>query len=170
MIVLAVFLAAGCQAANQNTSNQPSAGSILTNPATQSATTSPSSTPSGIRPPPVTQVSLKIFKLSPSAGPVGTTVTVTGQGFTKTGNQIYFGQGMGRHRPDGTQDNMIATVDSPGGTTLTFIIPQTGPSGILCDSQNRCIAVTAIRRLPGTYQMAIENKNGASNTVTFTIQ
>lgn len=112
---------------------------------------------------------VSIAKLSPASAKTGATVTITGQGFAKTGNHIMFGDSGGRHHPDGTSDNTITTADSQDGTTLTFTVPSSGPSGVLCDSSNHCIGVTAIRLLPGSFNVVVANSNGTSTPVKFTV-
>src|SRR3989338_10665024 len=53
-----------------------------------------------------------ISSLQPTSGPIGTTVTITGSGFTSTGNTVNFGNGV-------IQKN----VSSFDGKTVTFTIP-----------------------------------------------
>ncbi len=89
-----------------------------------------------------------ISSITPSAGPIGTTVTITGKGFSKSGNAILFGRsGI---------DNVSS---SNGGKVITFVVPSRLPSGrgeILID--------------PGEYDVAVNNANGdLTNVVTFTV-
>lgn len=143
---------------SQNPSGNPG---DQTSPPDQTQTPTPEPTPASSK----VQITL-----SPTSGLAGTKVTVTGQGFTPTGNLIAFGDFGGRHHPDGTGDNVIASVSSADGTHLTFTVPASGPSGILCDSANNCIGVTAIKLAPGNYNVLVSNANGASNVAVFTLK
>jgi hypothetical protein len=111
----------------------------------------------------------KIAKFEPGAATVGTTITITGTGFSPTTNYITFGTSQGRHHQDGTADNVIATQGSKDGKTLTFVVPSSSASGLLCDANNQCIGVSAMRIVPGNYPVTVENKYGASEADTFTV-
>lgn len=102
------------------------------------------------------QSNLSLTSLSPSSGPVGTTVTLHGSGFTSTGNTIVFSSntaGMSTGFSDRT---------SSDGKALTFVIP-------------RLIAVGTSPTQPdfivdlGDYQISVTNKNGRTSIQTFTI-
>jgi peptidoglycan hydrolase-like protein with peptidoglycan-binding domain len=109
-----------------------------------------------------------ITSLSPASGNSGITVTIHGTNFDTAGNNtIAFGEYFGRHHLDGSADNVVDTKVSPDGTTLTFTVPNTGPSGILCNSSNQCVGVSAILLQAGTYSVAVSNKWGTSNTGSF---
>jgi hypothetical protein len=54
---------------------------------------------------------LAVLNMSPSSGPVGSQVVITGTGFTPTGNYVNFG-GYG-----------MPNQNSPDGTTLTVTVP-----------------------------------------------
>jgi plastocyanin len=114
-------------------------------------------------------VSPKITKFEPAAATVGTTVTIIGTGFDSKINYITFGTYAGRHHQDGTAGNVIATQGSADGKTLTFVVPASSASGLLCDSTNHCIGVSAMRITPGNYPVTIQNKNGTSAVDTFTV-
>ncbi len=111
----------------------------------------------------------QITSLKPSSGNAGTEVTITGLNFDRRSNQITFGTSGGRHHKDGSADNVISTSGSTNGKTLTFIVPASGPSGILCSDAGACVGITAIRLTPGTYSVSVINKNGTSNIVQFTL-
>ncbi len=104
----------------------------------------------GTTPPPTS--GLYIQSLSPNAGAVGTQVTIYGSGFN-TDNTIIFGSGA------------IVHVASYNGTTLTFTVPSVlNPlcyySGCMQPSQ---------QTLPGTYSVSVQNINGATNSISFTV-
>lgn len=52
-----------------------------------------------------------ISYLNPSSGPVGTTVTVVGNGFSAQGNTVHFGNGI------------IANLSSNDGRSVSFVVP-----------------------------------------------
>ncbi len=89
----------------------------------------------------------------PSTGPVGTTVTISGYGFTNN-STVYFG------------GSSFANTYSSNGTNLSFTIPQylspNCPPGAMC-------ALWVRQVTPGTYSIYIQNQNGTSNTVNFTV-
>ena len=110
--------------------------------ATSTAATSTvaTSTPPASTPPVST---LGNIILSPSSGQVTNTVTITGSGFTATGNDVYFGAGA------------IKNLNSfNSGTTITFQIPsEAGTTKIF----------------PGTYSVYVSNSNGQTATSTFVV-
>lgn len=119
---------------------------------------------------PAPAVTPKIIEFVPAAGSAGTEITVKGSGFSTVSNTITFGTTAGRHRPDGTADNVIATVASPDGKTLRFTVPSSGASGYLCDTSNHCVAISAMLLSPGKYPVTVHTKYGVSNTELFTLQ
>ncbi|MDR3642197.1 MAG: hypothetical protein P4L74_01045 [Candidatus Doudnabacteria bacterium] len=159
--VFITLMAAGC--------DSPSTQTYIP-PAPAQTETSPTSTIQSASSTPPLQNAVSLASMAPGSGSVGTKVTINGYGFTPGGNQISFGDFGGRYRKDGTADNIIATASSTDGTTLNFMVPASGPSGILCDSGNKCAAVAAIRRTPGNYNVSVTNSNGSSNMLVFTIQ
>jgi hypothetical protein len=97
-----------------------------------------------------------ISSLSTTSGPVGTLVTITGSGFTSTGNSIF---------SNGHLWSSVASSNS--GTNLTFSVPNiVGPS---C-SQGACpMYIPSQSLLPGIYPIDVVNTNGTSNAVNFTV-
>lgn len=160
---LVLLLAAGCNSqVSQNNTQQGSQTGTQNQTGMQNQNPPPA--------PDQQAASVTISRLKPSAAKAGTTVTITGTGFTATGNQIMFGDPTGRHHIDGSADNVISTANSSDGKSLSFTVPASGPSGVLCDAQNHCIAISAILRQPGNYKVSVSNKNGTSNVVEFTLQ
>ncbi len=115
-------------------------------------------------------VTPKITEFVPAAGSAGTQITIKGSGFSTVSNTITFGTSAGRHRADGTADNVIATVASPDGKTLTFTVPSSGASGYLCDTSNHCVAISAMLLSPGKYPVTVHTKYGVSNIELFNLQ
>ncbi|OHA09446.1 MAG: hypothetical protein A3B37_01955 [Candidatus Sungbacteria bacterium RIFCSPLOWO2_01_FULL_59_16] len=83
----------------------------------------------------------KITALSPERGPVGTTIVVSGRGFSKTGNKIF------------VRGNIIVSdLSSADGTSLSFALP----SDIACGVGEAC-------------PIKVITSNGISNAVPFKI-
>jgi hypothetical protein len=98
---------------------------------------------------------VSITSLTPSSGPVGTRVTITGSGFSPTGNIIHFGSG--------------GSVDVPStnnGTIIVYTIPAAaGPH----DMNPRIMASSQIIA-PGDYQVFVVNAQiKQSNAVSFRV-
>lgn len=93
----------------------------------------------------------EISLLTPGTGPVGTTVTLIGSGFTKTGNAINIGE----------VGSVVTNLPSPDGKTIVFIIPTSCYTGATCEGG-----------IPkhGTYELSVTNANGTSNVVRFELR
>jgi len=87
-----------------------------------------------------------ITSLSPSSGPVGTQVTITGFGFSPNQNMISFGAGSGSNN----------YVNSPDGKTIVFTVPTYS-------------SVNGTPIQPGVYGVRVTTPNGASNIINFTV-
>ena len=96
-----------------------------------------------------------ITSLNPSSGGVGTAVTITGSGFTATGNTIKLGNYVGAQ-----------SVSSADGATLTFTIPAS--LSPYCPAGQACPMYAMLTR-PGTYQVSVTNVDGPSNQVPFVV-
>lgn len=96
--------------------------------------------------------------LSPASGPVGTSITLTGTGFTSTGNIVLFGSGA------------IPNLTSSDGKTITFVLP-TSLNYACYYSVPRCLMMLmpTFSVNAGTYQVSVKNANGTSNQITFTV-
>ncbi len=89
---------------------------------------------------------VSISYLSPSQGAVGTLVTVTGSGFSYSGNTVRFGNGV------------ISNVSSFNGTSLTFTVPS-----YLSGYGSQVVT-------NGSYNVSVTNASGySSNTLTFNV-
>ena len=108
--------------------------------------------------------SVHINDLSPSSGPVGTEVEITGSGFNWTNNIVYFGDEM---IPSSSLRRIEDTTDgSSFDVALEFTVPSSiGPA---CNSVPRCLAPSRAVT-PGVYPVYVSNTNGVSNTVNFTV-
>jgi hypothetical protein len=99
-----------------------------------------------------------ITGVSPSSGPVGTLVTVTGSGFTSSNNAVLFQGGP-------TTSSVISGLGSSNGTQLQFTVPAVANAPtVLCVVQGCSFTTTA-----GLYSISVSNANGASNTQQFTV-
>ena len=94
-----------------------------------------------------------IISLSPALAQIGDTITVTGTGFTQTGNAIQIGTGY------------VLGVPSSDGKTLRFVLPAYLGS---CPPFVDVCAMFAIQVSPGTYQLFVINAHGTSNAVSLT--
>jgi len=99
-----------------------------------------------------------ITNISPTSGPIGTQITITGSGFTSTGNQINF---------DFSANSMGAlwnSLNSSNGSTLSFTMPAT--NGYVC-VVGPCPLTLSVN--PGLHKISVTNANGTSNEVNFTV-
>lgn len=110
-----------------------------------------------------------IYSIAPTAGPVGTTLSITGRGFTDD-NMVHFGNGVIAHVPVSSSIAVACTTDPsciPGiRQTLTITVPSSvGPycaPGMMCPMYLQLVT-------PGTYGVSVENSNGTSGTANFTV-
>ena len=105
----------------------------------------------------VTTTTPVITSISPTSGPVGTQVTITGSGFTSTDNSINFGGGY------------INGLDS-NGTNITFSVPNS--LGFCPPSLGGVVkACPMLERMvnAGSYDIFVENINGTSDTLSFAV-
>ena len=111
-----------------------------------------------------------IYRITPTSGPLGTTISITGFGFTND-NTIHFGYGATLHVPITSSLAIACTTDPSchGGInqTLTFVVPDTlNPA---CYYSNPRCMIASQQTQPGPYDITVENTNGTSNTMQFTV-
>jgi peptidoglycan hydrolase-like protein with peptidoglycan-binding domain len=106
-----------------------------------------------------------ITLLNPSSGSAGTMVTITGTGFTPTGNTIIFGQ-----------YNATTIATSTNGTTIQFQVPLAygpQPASMTCTvsptGAEYCPPIIPDGPALGGYPVEVENANGTSNSLAFTV-
>jgi hypothetical protein len=97
-----------------------------------------------------------IISLSPSSGPVGTVITITGTGFLPNANQVYFG-------PDIV---LRSVASSDQGKKITYKVTQLAKN---CDPKNKPIQGGCGQSLPKPYAVSVQNSNGKSNEAIFTV-
>ncbi|MGE0815637.1 MAG: IPT/TIG domain-containing protein [Vicinamibacterales bacterium] len=102
-----------------------------------------------------TSLSPSVTAMTPTSGPVGTTVTIRGAGFDRRNNTATFGQGY------------IRQLDSADGATITFTVPD----GLdLCPPDTTAPCAGAVPRTkPGDYVVAVMIGGKKSNALTFTV-
>jgi hypothetical protein len=103
--------------------------------------------------------SLDLSTISPSAGPVGTTVQVTGSGFSRTGNVVKFGVGY------------LSGLDSPDGRTLRFVVPEHHE---VCPPPDLDVKLPCAemhpRVMPGDHPVSLVSRSQTSRELTFTVK
>ncbi|MCC7160298.1 IPT/TIG domain-containing protein [Candidatus Nomurabacteria bacterium] len=110
----------------------------------------------------VIQEAPTISYLSPTYGPVGTTVTITGSGFSATGNKIRFGNLGVENSPS------YNNLSSSDGTHLTFTVPYSNYYACW-DSYPACM-IAARMTAPGIYAVSVINSSGkVSNELSFAV-
>ncbi len=101
-----------------------------------------------------------ISLITPTSGPVGTQVVITGTGFSPTGNKIKFGS-------LGSENDPNYNLNSSDGKTVVFTVPSS--NYLACwYSKPACSAPTMLTQ-PGSYLVSVINTNGASNVLNFTV-
>ncbi len=95
-----------------------------------------------------------LTKVSPTSAAIGDTITITGTGFTATGNTVKLGSGY------------TAALNSSTTTTLTFTVPSA--LGVCAPTAQACVAL-ALTVSPGATTLAVLNSNGTSNELAFTV-
>jgi hypothetical protein len=105
-----------------------------------------------------------ILGITPTAGPTGTIMTITGTGFTDS-NIVHFSVGGIGNLP-----SAIVPVASGMNGTILDAISFTVPSSIgpYCQPDQACPMYEVLLNA-GSYPVSVENANGTSNTVQFTI-
>lgn len=98
-----------------------------------------------------------ITSMDPTSGTVGTSVTLTGSGFTQS-SILYFGTGVGKN---------ASTTIASDGTKITFNVPtSTGP---YCKPGTPCPYYMSRLVTPGTYAVRVTTDKGTSNSINFTV-
>jgi hypothetical protein len=104
---------------------------------------------------------LSIARITPDFGPVGTQVTVTGVGFTATGNRVkLFSSASPEH------SGVTADVASADGKTLVFTIGGLCPPCVFASPpcELPCLVLN-----PGQYDISVTNAKGTSNSLKFLV-
>lgn len=122
-----------------------------------------------VNPPPPTPGPISIFSIDPNVGPVGTTVALTGRGFSDS-NTVFFNGGSIGTFPSSPGIAIACTTDPscvPGiRQTITFSVPSYiapyCPPGAYCAQYLRQVT-------PGTYPVYVTNQYGTSNTMQFVV-
>jgi hypothetical protein len=102
---------------------------------------------------------------SPTAGIVGSTVTISGTNFTPTGNTINFK--VGSSNTSTFPDSVYPGYASTNSTTISFEVPQ--GSAIACQYGTPPCPPAVFLTQPGTYTISVSNANGESNSATYVV-
>ncbi len=102
-----------------------------------------------------------INSLSVYSGPLGTSVTITGLGFSTTGNQIKFGETGSEYNPE---YNLPSTDEN---RKITFTVPSYIYYKCMNDIPKCTVRMDVIPQ--GTYPITVVNEYGTSTNVNFTV-
>ena len=113
---------------------------------------------------------MSLYSLSPASGNIGTTVTITGYGFTSSNTILMDGSVVARDVPITSSTGFTCTdsltCKSAVRQTLVFTVPDAlapyCPVGSFCAQYMRMVT-------PGAYTITVTNTNGTSNGVRFTV-
>ena len=119
---------------------------------------------------PPTSSPITLYSVNPSNGQTGTTVTLGGFGFTSSNTVLFGGSVAARDVPIASSIAIACTTNPTchGGInqTLTFTVPTSlspsCPAGGMCPMYMRLVT-------PGEYDITVQNANGTSNTIPFTV-
>ena len=119
---------------------------------------------------PPTSSAATLYSINPTSGPVDTTVSITGFGFTNSNTVLMDGNVAATNVPV-TSSIATACTTNPtcqGGInqTIIFTVPSAlspnCPAGSMCPMYMRLVT-------PATYAVTVLNSNGTSNTLYFTV-
>ena len=99
-----------------------------------------------------------IYSVAPLSGPVGTRITITGANFTADNNTVRFGGGFIQWLPASS---------GAGSQTIVFTLRPV-ISAVACPGTARCPTAAHLVR-PGGNAVSVQNANGTSSTMTFTV-
>ena len=110
-----------------------------------------------------------VSSLSPDFGSIGTPITITGTGFTSSGNTLSFtamALAGGATMPN--QPSVIPNLTS-NGTTLVFNILSVWRPACSYSPPGPC-PIAHIPTVAGTYGVTVTNANGVSNVATLSVR
>jgi peptidoglycan hydrolase-like protein with peptidoglycan-binding domain len=104
-----------------------------------------------------------VISLSPTSGPVGFLVTISGSGFTK-GSYVNIGR-------SGAADSTFGVAESINvGSTMAIAIPSYFSAPPPCPNNIPCPVRTIAQQVTaGTYEIEVINASGISNKLSFTV-
>jgi hypothetical protein len=118
----------------------------------------------------IAEATVKIFNMRPASGPVRTTVTLTGFGFTND-NTVHFGTGVIAHVPIKSAIGIACTTgpNCRGGIQqmLVFVVPDVLPPA--CPLQSAGCSTLSRQTAPGNYPVSVENEKGKTKELWFTV-
>ena len=124
----------------------------------------------GTTPPITTTSPVTLYSINPSSGATGSTMNITGFGFTSSNTILFNGNVAARNVPI-TSSMAIACTTNPschGGINQTITIPVPTSLSPNCPAGSAC-PMYAILVTPGQYNVTVQNSNGTSNSMIFTV-
>jgi len=110
---------------------------------------------------------INVHSIQPRSGGAGTQVTITGNNFTSE-NTVHFGNGVVVHVPvTSTTDIQCITTPCYPIQTISFTVPESLDPA--CRFIEPFCGMPSQQTMPGSYTVYVENTNGRSNSVTFTV-
>lgn len=105
-----------------------------------------------------------ITAIAPDHGPIGTSITLTGSGFTSTGNTI----NLSTVNDPTPASGVVVRVPAASSTTFTFAFPATLAPACSFATPS-CMLIPVRQAAPGPYDISVTNANGTSNTIRFSL-
>ena len=119
----------------------------------------------------ISQTPVTIYSITPLTGPVGTTISIRGFGFTSN-NTVHFAGGALGNIPITSSVAIACTTDPNchGGINQTLLFTVPSSIGPYCPPNSMRMCAMYMQLItPGTYTLYVENDNGRSNSFTFTV-
>jgi hypothetical protein len=117
-----------------------------------------------------TTTPVTLYSINPSSGAVNSTMNVTGFGFTNSNTVLFNGNVAARNVPI-TSSMAIACTTNPschGGINQTITTPVPSSLSPNCPIGSMCPLYMQLVT-PGQYIVTVQNSNGTSNSMTYTV-
>jgi peptidoglycan hydrolase-like protein with peptidoglycan-binding domain len=112
---------------------------------------------------------VRIYSITPTTGPVGTTISITGFGFSNS-NIVHLGSGAIGNVPISSSIAIACTTNPSchGGINQTLVITVPSSIGPYCPPGSMCAMYMQLLT-PGPYTIYVANDSGTSNAVSYTV-